>query len=46
VEGDDLATLLPAVQHATQITPWTDDGSTYGIVFRPLLPDESGCPPA
>jgi hypothetical protein len=45
VQGADLDTLLPAVQHATQITPWTDGGSTYGISFRPLLPDESGCPP-
>jgi hypothetical protein len=44
VEGDDLATLLPDVQKATQITPWTSDGKTYGITFRPLLPDESGCP--
>jgi hypothetical protein len=45
VQGADLETLLPAVQHATQISPWTDAGSTYGIAFRPLLPEESGCPP-
>ena len=44
VEGDDLATLLPLAQQATQITPWTSDGKTYGITFRPLFPDESGCP--
>jgi hypothetical protein len=44
VEGEDLATLLPSVRQATQITPWTSGGKTYGILFRPLYPDESGCP--
>lgn len=44
VTGDDLATLLPDVKMATQITPWTSEGKTYGITFRPLFPDESGCP--
>jgi len=44
VTGDDLATLLPDVRKATEITPWTSDGNTYGITFVPLLPDESGCP--
>ncbi len=44
VLGDDLAVLMPAVRNANQISPWTSDGKTYGITFRPLLPDESGCP--
>jgi len=44
VEGDDLAKLMPSVEQATGISPWTSEGTTYGIVFRPLLPDESGCP--
>ncbi len=35
---------MPAVRNANQISPWTSDGKTYGITFRPLLPDESGCP--
>ena len=43
VEGADLAALMPAVRDANQISPWTSDGKTYGITFRPLLPDESGC---
>ena len=43
VVGDDAATLMPLVEQANQLTPWTSDGSQYGLLFRPLLPDESGC---
>ena len=34
---------MPLVEQANQLTPWTSDGSQYGLLFRPLLPDESGC---
>lgn len=43
VVADAAATLLPLVEQANQLTPWTSGGSRYGILFRPLLPDESGC---
>jgi hypothetical protein len=43
VTGADLETLLPLAQTANQLTPWRSEGSRYAIVFRPLLPDESGC---
>jgi hypothetical protein len=43
VEGQDLDALLPEAQAANELTPWSSDGATYGLVFRPLLPDESGC---
>jgi hypothetical protein len=43
VAGDDAATLMPLVEQANQLTPWTSDGSQYSLLFRPLLPDESGC---
>ncbi len=43
VTGADLATLLPSVQKATEITPWTSEGTTYTLSFRQLLPDESTC---
>jgi len=43
VQGEDLAKLLPDLQRATQITPWTSAGTTYTLSVRPLLPDESGC---
>lgn len=43
VAADAAATLLPVVEQANQLTPWTSEGRRYGILFRPLLPDESGC---
>jgi hypothetical protein len=43
VSGDDLTTLLPLIQRANQLSPWKSDGKQYGLLFRPLLPDESGC---
>lgn len=43
VDGLDAKTLLTAAEQANQLTPWTSDGERYGLLFRPLLPDESGC---
>jgi hypothetical protein len=44
VSGDDLQTLRPLVENANELTPWRSDGTSYTLVLRPLLPDESGCP--
>jgi len=43
VDGDALASALPAIREANQLTPWTVDGAEYHLVFRPLLPDETSC---
>ncbi|HEX5937238.1 MAG TPA: hypothetical protein VFZ75_06055 [Actinomycetota bacterium] len=43
VAGDDWITVRAEASRADQLTPWVDDGSTYTILFRPLLPDETGC---
>jgi hypothetical protein len=43
VVADAATTLLPLAEQANQLTPWTSGGTRYGILFRPLLPDESGC---
>jgi hypothetical protein len=43
VTDDAAASLLPLAEQANQLTPWTSDGTRYGLLFRPLLPDESGC---
>jgi hypothetical protein len=43
VAADAATTLLPLAEQANQLTPWTSDGTRYGLWFRPLLPDESGC---
>jgi hypothetical protein len=44
VEGEDWAKLRRLAESATQLTPWTDAGERYRVVFRPLLPHESSCP--
>jgi hypothetical protein len=43
VTGADLDAVLPLARRANQLTPWRSQGVSYGIVFRQLLPDESGC---
>lgn len=46
VSGADLAALRPLFAEANTLTPWIDEGAAFGIVIRPLLPVETGCPPA
>ncbi|HET9724346.1 MAG TPA: hypothetical protein VFR44_10980 [Actinomycetota bacterium] len=43
VSGSDLETLLPLMQGANDLTPWTSEGREYRLIARPLLPDEHGC---
>jgi hypothetical protein len=43
VSGTDLELLLPEAYAANELTPWTSDGADYGLIFRPLLPDEHAC---
>jgi hypothetical protein len=43
VEGADWTTIHQAASRANELTPWTDGGDRFSILFRPLLPDETGC---
>ena len=43
VSGADIETLLPDAYAANELTPWTSDGQDFGLLFRPLLPDEHSC---
>ena len=43
VSGDDFATLYPLAASANELTPWRSEGTSYGLIFRPLLPDEHTC---
>lgn len=43
VGGEDVQRLLDVAKRANQLTPWVSEGRSYGVLFRPLLPDESGC---
>jgi hypothetical protein len=35
---------MPLLATANWLTPWTDDGASFGIAVRPLLPGEEACP--
>ncbi len=43
VDGDAAQTLLKALAGANTATLFEQDGVTYSVFFRPLLPHESGC---
>ena len=43
VSGTDLDLLMPLLQKANTLTPWTDADASFGIMVRPLLPGEQGC---
>jgi hypothetical protein len=43
IRGEDLAAILPLATTANELTPWTSGAKAYSLVFRPLLPHESGC---
>jgi hypothetical protein len=43
VEGSNWGAVLAAATSANALTPWADAGERYSILFRPLLPDETGC---
>jgi hypothetical protein len=44
ITGKDLKEFLPVAQNTSWETYWRSGGSTYQLILRPLLPDESGCP--
>lgn len=44
VAGEHVRAVLDAARQANQLTPWVSgDGSRWSVLFRPLLPDETGC---
>lgn len=43
LEGNDLDTVLTALQDANQRTRWQSGGEEYSLHIRPILPDEQGC---
>jgi hypothetical protein len=43
VTGAEASDVLRAAESANRLTPWVSGGRDFGVVFRPLLPDESGC---
>ncbi|MEU4428555.1 hypothetical protein AB0F81_48725 [Actinoplanes sp. NPDC024001] len=43
VTGAQKDAVWAAAQKANQQTPWESGGKQWRVMFRPLLPDESGC---
>jgi hypothetical protein len=46
VEGEDAATLTPALAQANQLTMWTQDPEfsvAYGLTVRPIVAGENPC---
>lgn len=46
VKAPELSSLRPLVERANELTQWTSGGERHWLRFRPLLPDETGCPEA
>ncbi|CAA9531823.1 MAG: hypothetical protein AVDCRST_MAG73-1022 [uncultured Thermomicrobiales bacterium] len=44
--GEDAAALVDLLRAENPPAAWTSDGETFQVLFRPLLPDETGCPVA
>ncbi|MGW4467954.1 hypothetical protein [Micromonospora sp. NPDC004704] len=43
VADDEAGKVVDAARKANADTPWESDGKQWKIVFRPLLPEETGC---
>lgn len=46
INGDDVQTIVEVVLEGDLMSPWVDpadDTVQYGVLFRPLLPDQSAC---
>ena len=43
VDSDDLATVLPLLQGANQLSVFESEGVFYSLIPKPLYPGEAGC---
>jgi hypothetical protein len=43
VSGEDLATVMPVLRDANQLTVLRSGGADWSLIVRPLLPGETGC---
>jgi hypothetical protein len=41
--GEDARAVLAAAAAGNAMTPWRSGGKLWSVLFRPLLPDETGC---
>ena len=48
LSGSDVRDVIEVANEGNQMSPWADRGAgdsgpTYGVLFKPLLPDQSAC---
>jgi hypothetical protein len=43
--GGDAQTIVQIARDTNVLTPWISEGQRHHLTLRPLLPDETGCPP-
>lgn len=43
VAAADWRVVREATSRGNELTPWTDGSARFSVLFRPLLPDETGC---
>jgi hypothetical protein len=44
VDGEDFDAVYRLARASNELTPWRSGGERFLLAFRPLLPDETGCP--
>lgn len=44
LDGEDLDQVVSVAAATSTLTPWLSAGEEWRLVFRALLPDETGCP--
>jgi hypothetical protein len=45
IGGADAQAVVETSRQGDLLSPWLDDGTTYGVLLKPLLPDQRGCLP-
>lgn len=45
IAGEDARAVVETSRQGDLLSPWVDNGITYGLLLKPLLPDQSGCQP-
>lgn len=43
VDGADAEAIRATAVQGSQVSPWDDNGTLYGVLINPLLPGDSGC---
>jgi hypothetical protein len=45
ISGADARAVVATAREGNLLSPWIDGDVTYGLLLKPLLPDQTGCSP-